>query len=214
MTNTDYGTPISGVAEPPGAASAPIAHLPGDVHMWIMVLGDLLIFGAYFVIFMVHRAMEPEEFLAAQQHLDLNLGTLNTLVLLTSSWFVARSVHAARTLRRERAIRLTYAGAALGVLFIAIKAREWTAEISRGHTLVSDEFFSFYYVLTGVHLFHVALGLLILGVVVRELRIPDRQRILRSPDRRRMSMVESGAIYWHMVDLLWIVIFGLLYVMR
>lgn len=64
-------------------------------------------------------------------------------------------------------------------------------------------FFSFYYVITGVHLIHVLIGLIVLGVLVRELRT-----------RRRSSLVESGAVYWHMVDLLWVVIFGLLYVMR
>ncbi|OHU93756.1 cytochrome c oxidase subunit 3 [Mycobacterium talmoniae] len=181
------------------------AHLPGDGHMWVMVLGDLVIFGAYFVIFMVYRAMQPHEFLAAQQQLNINAGVLNTLVLLTSSWFVARSVLAARAGDHRRAIALTYLGGACGVLFLLIKAYEWTFEIRHGYTLASNTFFSFYYMLTGVHLFHVALGLLILGIVVRE---------LRNPRRRRASMVESGATYWHMVDLLWIVIFGLLYVMR
>jgi hypothetical protein len=78
------------------------------------------------------------------------------------------------------------------VLFIAIKGYEWTSEIARGNTITSNEFFMFYYMLTGVHLFHVALGLVILGVVVRD---------LRNPRRRRMSMIESGATYWHMIDL-------------
>lgn len=187
------------------AHAATTKQLPGDSHMWVMVLGDLLIFGAYFVIFMVHRAMAPQDFLAAQQHLNLDLGTLNTLILLTSSWFVARSVHAARAGTFERALRLTYAGAGLGVLFMVIKGYEWSVEAAAGHTFSVNEFFTFYYMLTGAHLFHVALGLLILGVVVRE---------LRDPNRRRISVTESGAIYWHMVDLLWIVIFGLLYVMR
>ena len=69
----------------------------------------------------------------------------------------------------------------------------------------TNEFFTFYYMLTGVHMFHVTLGLLILGIVVRE---------LRNPRKRRLSMVEAGAVYWHLVDLLWIVIFALLYVLR
>ncbi|KWX68153.1 cytochrome c oxidase subunit 3 [Mycobacterium sp. NAZ190054] len=181
------------------------SHLPGDMNMWVMVLGDLVIFGAYFVIFMVHRTMAPQSFLDAQQHLNLNIGVLNTLVLLTSSWFVARSVLAARGGDHPAALRLTYCGAGCGVLFVAIKAYEWTMKIAEGHTMAGSEFFMFYYMLTGVHLFHVALGLLIMGIVVRE---------LRNPRKRRMSMVESGAIYWHMVDLLWVVIFGLLYVMR
>jgi nitric oxide reductase NorE protein len=180
-------------------------HTPGDGHIWVMVLGDLIIFGAYFIIFMVYRAMKPQEFLASQQHLNINIGVLNTLVLLASSWFVARSVHAARTGAHSAALRLTYLGGLCGAAFILIKAYEWSTEVAQGHTISGSDFFMFYYMLTGVHLFHVLLGLLILGVVARE---------LRNPRRRRMFMVESGATYWHMVDLLWIVIFALLYVMR
>lgn len=169
-----------------------------------MVLGDLIIFGGYFVVFMIYRGMNPEAFLRAQQHLNINIGVVNTVVLLTSSWFVARSVLAARTGNHGRAIRLVYAGGAGGVLFMLLKGYEWTAKISAGHTN-SEMFFSFYYLITGVHLVHVLIGLIVLGVVVRE---------LRNPGRRRSSVVESGAIYWHMVDLLWVIIFGLLYVMR
>jgi nitric oxide reductase NorE protein len=154
---------------------------------------------------MIYRAMQPAQFLQSQQHLNLNVGALNTLVLLSSSWFVAGSVHAARAGAHRQALRLTYSGGLCGVLFIAIKGYEWASEIARGNTITSNEFFTFYYMLTGVHLFHVALGLVILGIVVRD---------LRNPRRRRMSMIESGATYWHMIDLLWIVIFGLLYVMR
>jgi nitric oxide reductase NorE protein len=181
------------------------SHTPGDGHMWVMVLGDLIIFGAYFIIFMVYRAMEPQDFLTSQQHLDINIGVLNTLVLLASSWFIARSVQAVRADEPARALRLTYLGGLCGLSFIAIKAYEWSTEIAAGHSISSNDFFMFYYMLTGVHLFHVSLGLLILGVVVRE---------LRNPGGRRLFMVESGATYWHMVDLLWIVIFALLYVMR
>jgi nitric oxide reductase NorE protein len=133
------------------------------------------------------------------------VGVINTIVLLTSSWFIARSVLAVRAGDHQRAIRLTYYGGAFGTIFILIKAYEWTTETMAGHTMPTNEFFTFYYMLTGVHLFHVCLGLLILGIVVRE---------LRNPRRRRLPMVESGAIYWHLVDLLWIAIFALLYVLR
>jgi nitric oxide reductase NorE protein len=180
-------------------------HTPGDGHMWVMVLGDLIIFGAYFIIFMIYRAMAPQEFLNSQQHLDVNIGALNTLVLLASSWFIARSVQAARAGDAASALRLTYFGGLCGAAFILIKVYEWSTKIAAGYTISTNEFFMFYYMLTGVHLFHVSLGLLILGITVRE---------LRNPRRRRPFMVESGATYWHMVDLLWIVIFALLYVMR
>lgn len=179
-------------------------HLPGDGHMWVMVLGDLVIFGGYFIVFMIYRTMHPDEFLRAQQHLDINIGVLNTVILLTSSWLVARAVLTARAGRHSAAIRLTYAGGVGGVLFMACKGFEWAVKIRAGHTN-SEMFYSFYYVLTGVHLIHVLIGLIVLGVIVRE---------LRNPSRRRASVVESSAIYWHMVDLLWVIIFGLLYVVR
>ncbi|GFG51176.1 cytochrome C oxidase subunit III [Mycolicibacterium agri] len=197
MTDLDTAAPVK--------ATDRAAHLPGEAAMWVMVLGDLVFFGAYFVIFMIHRAMAPGLYLQSQQHLNLTVGVVNTLVLLTSSWFVARSVVAARDGDHDAALRLIYLGGACGVVFAVIKAYEWATKVGAGVTLPSNEFFLFYYMLTGVHLFHVGLGLLILGVVVRE---------LRNPRKRRLSMVESGAIYWHMVDLLWIVIFALLYVMR
>lgn len=178
--------------------------LPGDLHMWVMVLGDLVIFGGYFVVYAIYRTMHAEEFLRAQQHLAVDIGVLNTVVLLTSSWFVARAVLAARTGAAERAVRLLWAGGAAGTLFVVFKSYEWWSKITAGQT-VSQLFYSFYYVITGVHLVHVLIGLIVLGVLVRELRNPARQRLW---------MIESGAVYWHMVDLLWVVIFGLLYVMR
>lgn len=183
----------------------PRGYLPSDVHMWVFVLGDLVIFSAYFLIFMVYRHQERELFLESQQHLSLAVGVVNTLVLLASSWFVASSVAATRAGRYDHALRLTVAGGVCGVLFVLVKAYEWGEKISQGHTFPSNNFYMFYYMLTGVHLFHVLLGLVFLAVVVAE---------LRASGQRRVQMVETGATYWHMVDLLWIVIFALVYVMR
>lgn len=86
------------------------ARLPGDGHIWVMVLGDLLIFTGYFIIFIVYRAMNPADFLAAQQHLNVNIGVINTVVLLTSSWFVARSVLAVRAGNLRSAVRFVHSG--------------------------------------------------------------------------------------------------------
>ena len=177
----------------------------GDLNVWIFVLGDLVFFGAYYVIYMVYRHQETRVFLASQQHLSLIAGTLNTMVLLTSSRFVALAVQAARSGDRERARRLISYGGLLGVAFVAIKVFEWAYLISHGFTLTRNDFFMFYFMLTGVHLFHVLLGLVVLVVVNRE---------LRSPEPSRSWIIESGAVYWHMVDLLWIGIFALLYLMR
>jgi len=195
----DKGAAAEGVDDKTGA------HLPGDSSMWVFVLGDLVIFSSYFIIFMVYRNRERQLFLESQQHLSLDIGIINTLVLLASSWFVARSVQSTRAGDYGRAIRLIIGGGICGVLFALIKAYEWTSKLSQGLTFPSNDFFMFYYMLTGVHLFHVLLGLVILTVVFFE---------LRNPKLRRISMVETGATYWHMVDLLWIVLFALLYVMR
>lgn len=86
----------------------------GDGHMWVMVLGDLVIFGAYFIIYMIYRAMHPQQFLESQQQLQLDVGVINTLLLLTSSFFVARSVQSARTGDHRQALRLTYFGGFCG----------------------------------------------------------------------------------------------------
>jgi nitric oxide reductase NorE protein len=181
------------------------AHLPADGSMWVFVLGDLVIFGGYFLIFMVYRNQEHQLFLDSQRHLSLTIGTVNTLLLLTSSWFVANGVVATRAGEYRRALTMTWCGGGCGVLFVIVKAFEWGSKINAGLTFPHNDFYMFYYMLTGIHLFHVLLGLVFLGVVVAE---------LRNPRKRRPSMVETGATYWHMVDLLWIVIFGLLYVMR
>ncbi|WP_067679806.1 cytochrome c oxidase subunit 3 [Nocardia miyunensis] len=179
-------------------------RLPGDLDMWVLVLGDLFFFGCYFVVYMVFRDRAPDQFAEAQRHLNLGVGVANTVALLTSSMFVAMAVQEVRRGAARTAERLIWAAGGCGVLFVGLKVFEWHQEITHGFT-VSDEFFSFYFVLTGIHLAHLVLGLLILGIVVRE---------LRNPDLRRPHMVEQGATYWHMVDLLWVVIFAILYLMR
>lgn len=180
-------------------------YLPGDSNMWVFVLGDMIIFAAYFIIFMVERTWHHALFLSSQQHLYQSIGLINTLVLLASSWCMARAVREVRSGAHQRALRLVVGAGLCGAAFIVLKIVEWSLEISNGYTLPKNDFFMWYFMLTGVHLFHVLMGLVILGVVWRE---------LKTPHLRRASMLEAGATYWHMVDLLWIVLFALVYVMR
>jgi nitric oxide reductase NorE protein len=179
-------------------------RLPGNAGMWLFVIGDLFIFGAYFVIFMVHRHWDPAGFLASQRHLNLGAGVLNTLVLLTSSYFVAQAVGATRRRDIRRASLLLNGAGACALVFIAIKAYEWTRLMHEGYTFAHNNFFMFFFALTGVHLFHILMGFVVLGVVRHELHT----------QQARGRVVEAGAIYWHMVDLIWVVLFALLYVMR
>jgi nitric oxide reductase NorE protein len=180
-------------------------RLPGDGAMWFFVLGDMIIFGLYFVAYMIFRAREPQAFAAAQQALYLDIGVVNTLLLLLSSWLAARSVLAARRGDTGRTVRLLVATGTCGAVFIALKLAEWWLEADAGHTFGSSTFMSFYYVLTGVHMLHVVMGLAILTVVVSTVRRTVRDKA---------PVVEQATTYWHMVDLLWVVIFALLYVLR
>jgi nitric oxide reductase NorE protein len=196
-----------GVAEmvSPAPAEDDVARLPGDKDMWVFVLGDLVIFAAYFLVFMIYRVEHRALFLESQRHLNLKTGAVNTLVLLASSRFVALAVVAARASDHRRATRLLSSGIVCAVVFIGIKVGEWATEIGHGFTLPRNAFFMFYYSLTGVHLLHVLLGILVLAIALYD---------QRNPRLRRVSVVEAGAVYWHMVDVLWIAIFALVYLMR
>jgi nitric oxide reductase NorE protein len=181
------------------------ARLPGDFDIWVFVLADLASFAFYFVVFMIYRVEHPDLFLESQRHLATGIATANTVVLLASSRFVAQAIRAMREGAHERAARLVVAAAACGATFAVVKVLEWAREIRQGFTLPTNEFTMFYFSLTGVHLFHVVVGLAVLAGVVRE---------LRDPARRRTAVVESGALYWHMVDAVWVVLFPLLYLTR
>jgi nitric oxide reductase NorE protein len=179
--------------------------VPGGLNLWVFVVGELFIFAFYFFVFMVHRTHHTEEFVASQQHLDLAVGTFNTVVLLTSSYLVALAVPAVREGSLERARRLVRWTIALAVVFTAIKLGEWVHEVRHGYTFPSDDFFMFYFAFSGVHLLHVLLGIGVLSFVLRALRTPGVE-----PG----AAVAAGATYWHMVDVVWIVLFALLYVLR
>ncbi|MDZ7883177.1 MAG: cytochrome c oxidase subunit 3 [Mycobacterium sp.] len=180
-------------------------HIPGESSMWFFVIGDLIIFGAYFVAYMYYRGQQPALFLESQARLNLDIGAANTLLLLTSSLFVALGTSAARAGKTSDGLRLFGIALALGVAFPVLKLFEYVPEIVAGITPGTNLFFMYYFVMTGLHLCHVMLGLVILSFVIRNLRGPAAPNI---------SFVETAATYWHMVDLLWLVLFALLYVMR
>ncbi|NTY60329.1 cytochrome c oxidase subunit 3 family protein [Mycolicibacterium sphagni] len=173
--------------------------------MWFFVIGDLIIFGAYFVAYMYYRQHDHEVFLQSQARLNLDIGAINTVVLLTSSLFVALGTSAARAGKTADGARLFGIALAFGAAFPLFKLFEYVPEIIAGSTPGTNLFFMYYFVMTGMHLCHVLLGLVILSFVIRNLKGSAPPRI---------SFVETGATYWHMVDVLWLVLFALLYLMR
>jgi nitric oxide reductase NorE protein len=180
-------------------------HVPGESSMWFFVIGDLLIFGVYFVGYMCFRGQHHDLFLQSQARLNLDIGAINTIMLLTSSLFVALGTAAARAGNSANALRGWGIAFGFGAAFPLLKLFEWIPEIGAGLTPGKNLFFMYYYVMTGMHLCHVALGLVIMCFVIRN---------LKTSSTPKMSFVETGATYWHMVDVLWLVLFALLYLMR
>ncbi len=208
------GSTVAGVAAAGSAHSArtdrpgtgqPAEFIPGQPDMWALVLFEAMFFTGYFTVYMVCRFRNTDEFLRSQAELDPQWGVLNTLVMITSSWFIARCVQASRLGAHASALRNAGVTFALGLVFVALKVTEWSSEIRSGITFSTNEFFSFYYFLTAIHLIHLLVGFIALGIVIYQ---------LKGPGRRSQQVVETGATYWHLVDFLWVVIFALLYLMR
>lgn len=176
-----------------------LEDLPGDPMIWVLIFSELAAFGLFLGAFTVARAIHPAVFAAGQAELDPHLAGLNTVVLVTSGWAAARATKAARANEKQTSRRWLVAAMALGGLFVALKLVEYGGEIGRGIGLETSPFFTLYFLLTGFHLLHVCLGIVILAVVCRRAAAPG---------------VETGTAFWHMVDLVWIVMFPILYLVR
>jgi nitric oxide reductase NorE protein len=182
-------------------------RLPGDRDVWIFIIAELLMFGAFFVAYIVDRAGEVELFNASQLTLDWRLGALNTLLLVSSSWAVVQAVCAARRNERSAVPRYLGLAIALGIAFMIVKFFEYSAKFGAGLTMMTNTFYMFYFCLTMIHLLHVVGGTVILTVLWSD----ARGGAYNSANSKGL---ETGASYWHMVDLLWIFLFLLLYVLK
>lgn len=182
--------------------------VPGQPDMWAFVLFETLVFTAYFGFYLFFRARSPELFLHSQAHLDLRIGVFNTLVLLLSSWSVARCVQSSRAGAYRAALRDVFITAAFAAVFLFFKVFEWVRLVHSGNGFDSDDFFTYYFFLTGIHFVHLLIGFVVLGVIVYRLRSAATR------SRENQQIVETCATYWHTVDFLWVLIFALLYVVR
>ncbi|WP_459950131.1 cytochrome c oxidase subunit 3 family protein [Denitratisoma sp. agr-D3] len=182
-------------------------HPPGDLAMWVFILAELSAFGLLFILYGVARMKHRELFDAMQLTLDRGAGALNTALLITASWCVARAVAAIKAGGQAASARWLAAGILAGGGFLVVKVGEYATKFAAGVGLGTNLFYMFYLSLTFFHFMHVILGLVILVFVWHK----TRQGGYDAADHRGM---ETGASYWHMVDLVWIVLFPLVYVMR
>lgn len=179
-------------------------HIPGEPGIWLFVLGDMVIYAIFFLFYAYARAQEPAAFAASQALLNEFFGVANTLILLTSSWFVVKGVQAARTAPGAAHARWFKLAFACGALFCLSKAIEYTVKIQAGLTITHDGFFMYWWLLTFFHLSHVLIGMTVLVFMWRAVQA----------GRTHVLLLESGATFWHLVDLLWVLIFPLLYLAR
>lgn len=184
---------------------------PGDFGIWIIIYIELITFGALFLGYAYSRRLDVVLFNTSGLLLDQRAGVVNTLLLITSSWLVVKAVHTIKRMKEKEAIKeaslLLLGAIGLACIFLVIKLLEFTDKYEQGINLSTNTFFMFYFILTIFHFLHVLLGVVILYKLYKK----TKQGGYTSLEH---TGLETGASYWHMVDLLWIVLFVLIYIIR
>lgn len=173
-------------------------ELPGDLMIWVLIISELLVFGAGLGAFMAMRLTDPAGFAEAQSHLHRTGAALNTIVLISSGYLAALALRYREAMRRGAARLALVAAAALGAVFLVIKGVEYADKAAQGIDFETHTFFMFYYLLTGFHAAHVIAGIVVLLLVAW---------------RDSTENIEMGAAFWHMVDLIWVLLFPIIYLL-
>jgi cytochrome c oxidase subunit III len=184
--------------------------------MWVFLATEILFFGGLFTVYAVYRHAYPAAFAAASRELDITLGAINTVVLIGSSLTMALAVHAAQTGGRRLTSMFLIATIVLGGVFLGIKATEYAHKFAEHHVpgpafqfspeyfRQAQVFFSLYFAMTGLHALHMVIGI---GVLLVMVWLSWRGRF----SSRYYTPVEVTGLYWHFVDIVWIFLFPLLY---
>jgi heme/copper-type cytochrome/quinol oxidase subunit 3 len=185
----------------------------GRLGVWILIAGELIIFGGLIACYILYRLRYPE-WAEQASHTSTFWGAFNTFVLLTSSYTVVRAHKASLRKELNKIVMWMSATLALGLTFLVVKSIEYTSEISHGFTFTSPSlvakgesiganFWSFYYLATGLHALHVIVGMLALFIIMTG-----------AHKGKNLHRVELGGMYWHMVDIIWIFLFPLFYLAK
>ncbi|MRT16123.1 nitric oxide reductase [Vitellibacter sp. q18] len=182
-----------------------VFYPPGGILMWIIIYLEMVTFGIALVFMALNARAEPEVFHQSRLLLNTTYGAINTIFLLSSGWCMAQSVHflkAKNFAKSELFMRLTLLG---GLLFLGLKAVEYVDKMEAGLTIGYNSFFSYYWMLTLFHVIHVVVGIIILLVLGRNLS--------KKPQTLKIADYESGAAFWHMCDLIWLLLFPIIYLL-
>jgi cytochrome c oxidase subunit III len=185
--------------------------------MWLFLFTEVLLFGGLFLVYAIYRFQYFDEFKIIAEHMDITLGAANTVILIGSSLTVAMSITAIKKGQDNIAVLLLFVTIALAMAFMVNKFFEWNDHIHHGFIMGADVFnklphgegmFLFlYYFMTGLHGLHVVVGAIFLGIVITKI-------IKGKITRDNYSLHENGGLYWHLVDLIWIYLFPLFYLLH
>lgn len=177
---------------------------PGTDGIWTFVFIDMIVFSVFFLVYLSERLRLPDVFAASQVHLDPNFGLVNTLILLTSSLFMAEAVAATRMGRIVLVKRRLVLTLTCGAGFAVSKLTEYAGKFADGITPVTNSFYSFYFLLTMIHFLHVLAGMIFIAHCLARAGAENGQPAY-------LAKIENTGLFWHFVDLLWLFLFPLLY---
>ncbi|BBE15953.1 cytochrome c oxidase polypeptide III [Aquipluma nitroreducens] len=186
--------------------------------MWLFIFTELLLFGGLFLVYSIYRFLNPEAFRLAGEELNLTIGAINTVILLVSSMTIAMSTSSLQKKNKGLTIFLLEVTIMLALIFLINKYFEWGVKFEHGiwpgsQHLVNEMskgeilFFGLYFVMTGLHALHIIVGMIIIIVALNKVQ----KGIV---NENRPSLLENAGLYWHLVDLIWIFLFPLFYLIH
>jgi len=185
------------------------------IGMWLFIFTELLLFGGLFIVYSVYRFLNPDAFHLAAEELDTFIGALNTVILLISSMTIAMATTSLQKRNKRTTLLLSSVTVVLGLVFLVNKYFEWGLKFSHGiwpgsehmlETMSQGEilFFGLYFVMTGLHALHIIIGLVIIGFAMWRVN-------KGTVHENRAALLENAGLYWHLVDVIWIFLFPLFY---
>jgi cytochrome c oxidase subunit III len=188
------------------------------IGMWLFIFTELLLFGVLFIIYAVYRYINHEAFHLAAEELDTFVGAVNTVILLVSSMTIAMSTTSLQKKNKTLTLMLTGITMILGVVFLVNKYFEWAGKFDHGifpgseyltESLSQGEilFFGLYFIMTGLHALHIIIGLVIIAVAMWKV-------YTGKVHAERAALLENSGLYWHLVDIIWIFLFPLFYLIH
>ncbi len=185
------------------------------IGMWLFIFTELLLFGGLFIVYSVYRYLNPEAFHLAAEELNTTIGAINTVLLLISSMTIAVSTTTLQLKKKGITLGLLFITLLIGVVFLVNKYFEWGIKFEHGiwpgsEHLINDFsqgeilFFGLYFIMTGLHALHILIGLVIIAVAYVQIQ---KGKV----NENRSVLLENAGLYWHLVDLIWIFLFPLFY---